>query len=69
MVDHITCPPCGSYNFSISRKVLYFLGILSGVEDIFLSGYFQVLSLLNVWSRDIFEPQKNPIQRRKSFYK
>ena len=47
----------------------YFVCILSGIEKIFLSGYPQVLSLLNVGSRGIFELHKNPIQRGESSYR
>ena len=39
----------------ISRRVSYFVGILSGVGDIFLPGCPQVFSLLNVEFRDISE--------------
>ena len=49
--------------------MFYFVGISSGVEDIFLSGCSQVFSLLNVEFRDIFEPYKSPIQRGESSYK
>ena len=51
----------------ISRKLLYFISILSGVRDIFLLGCPQVFSLLNVWFRDISEPYEGSIQRGESF--
>ena len=57
------------WKIGISRIVFYFVGISSGVEDIFLSGCPQVFSLLNVEFRDIFEPYKSPIQRGESSYK
>ena len=38
----------------ISKRVSYFVGILSGVRNIFLLNYPQVLSLLNVGFRGIF---------------
>ena len=45
----------------ISRRVFYFVGILNKVADIFLPGYSQVFSLLNLRFRGIFEPQKSPV--------
>ena len=42
----------------ISRRVSYFVGILSRVRNIFLLNYPQVLSLLNVGFRGIFKPHK-----------
>ena len=42
----------------------YFVGILSGIGNIFLSGYSQVFFLLNVGSRGIFKPHKSSVQRR-----
>ena len=45
----------------------YFVSILSGVRDIFLSGYPQVYSQLNVRFTDISKPHKSPIQRRESY--
>ena len=45
----------------------YFVGILSGVEDIFLPSYPQDFFLLNVKFKDIFEPYKNLVQKEKSF--
>ena len=45
----------------ISRRVFYFVGILNKVADIFLPGYPQVFSLLNLRFRGIFEPQKSPV--------
>ena len=53
----------------ISRKVFYFVGILSIVRDIFLPGCSKVLLLLNVGFRGIFEPNKSPVQRGKSCYR
>ena len=45
----------------------YFIGILSGVEDIFLPSYLQGFFLLNVKFKDIFEPYKGLVQKEKSF--
>ena len=45
----------------------YFVGILSGVEDIFLPNYSQDFFLLNVKFKDFFEPYKNLVQKEKSF--
>ena len=39
----------------ISKRVSYFVGILSGVKDIFLSDYFKILSLLKVGPKNIFK--------------
>ena len=50
----------------ISRRVSYFVAILSGVGDIFLPDYPQVLSLLNVRSRGISKPHKSSVQREES---
>ena len=47
----------------------YFVSILNGVGDIFLSSYSQVFSLLNVRFKNISEPHKNLVRRRKSSYK
>ena len=47
--------------------MLYFISILSGVRDIFLSGCPQVFSQLNVRFRDISDPYKSLIQRGGSF--
>ena len=47
----------------------YFVCILSGVGDIFLPDCLQVFSSLNVRFKDIFEPQKSPVQRRESSYR
>ena len=44
----------------------YFVGILCKVRDIFLPGYLQVLSLLNLGSRGIFEQHKSPIKIEES---
>jgi len=52
----------------ISRKIFYFVGILHGVGDIFLPDCPKVLFLLNVGSKDIFEPHKSSIQKE-SYYK
>ena len=47
----------------VSRKVSYFVNnIFQGVRDIFLLACLQILSLLNLGSRDIFKPHKNPVQ-------
>ena len=47
----------------------YFVGIISGVRDVLLSGCTQVFSLLNLKFRSISKPDKSPIQRKKSSYK
>ena len=49
--------------------MFYFVGISSGVEDIFLFGCPQIFSLLNVGFRDIFESYKSPVQRGESSYR
>ena len=50
--------------------MFYFVGILSEVRDIFLSGCLQVFFFgLNVRFKNIFEPHKSPIQIEESFYK
>ena len=51
----------------ISRRVSYFVGILSRVGDIFLSSCSQVFSLLNLRFKGIFKLHKSPVQRRESF--
>ena len=51
----------------ISRKVSYFVSILSGVRDIFLPGCPQVFSQLNIRFIDISEPHKSSIQRGESY--
>ena len=43
----------------ISRRVFYFIGISSGVGDIFLLGCLQVYSLLNIRYRGIIESHKS----------
>ena len=53
----------------ISRRVSYFVGILSGVRNIFLLNCPQVLSLLNVGFRGIFKPHKTQVQKGESCYK
>ena len=45
----------------ISRRGSYFVGILSGVRDIFLLGCPQVFSMFNLRFRVISEPHKSPI--------
>ena len=55
----------------ISRRLSYFLGILRGVENIFLLGLPscpQILFLLNIGFRGISESHKNPIQRKEFYY-
>ena len=52
-----------------NRGVSYFVGILSGVEDVFLSDCFQVFSLLNIRFRGISKPYKSSVQRRKLSYR
>ena len=47
----------------ISKRVFYFVSILRRFVDIFLLDCSQVLSLLNLGFRSIFEPRKSPIQR------
>ena len=47
----------------------YFIGILRGVEKIFLSGCLQVLSLVNVGSKDISESHKSSIKKGEFSYK
>ena len=47
----------------------YFVGILSGVGDVFLRDYLQVFSLLNLRFRGISESYKSPIQKEKSSYR
>ena len=53
----------------ISRRVSYFVGILSEIRYIFLSGCPQVLFLLNIEPRDISKPYKSPVQIRESSYR
>ena len=47
----------------------YFVGILSGVGDIFLPDCPQVFSLLNVRFRGISEPHKSSARKEESSYK
>ena len=47
----------------------YFVSILCGVGNVFLSGCSQVLSLLNLGSRRISELYKNPVQKGESCYR
>ena len=44
----------------ISMRVSYFVGILSGVRNLFLTGCSQVLRF-----RDIFEQHKSSVQKEK----
>ena len=54
----------------VSRKVSYFVNnIFQGVRNIFLLACLQILSLLNLGSRDIFKPHKNPVQIGESCYR
>ena len=53
----------------ISGKMSYFVGILSGVGDIFLLSCPQVFTLLNVRFKDISELYKSPVQRKKASYR
>ena len=53
----------------ISGKMSYFVGILSGVGDIFLLSCPQVFTLLNVRFKDISELHKNLVQREESSYR
>ena len=46
----------------ISRRVSYFVGILSGTRDIFLPGCPQVFSLLNLRFRSISKSYKSLVQ-------
>ena len=48
----------------ISKRVSYFVGILSGAEDILLQSCPQVFSLLNVRLRSIYEQHKSPNLKR-----
>ena len=52
----------------ITRRVSYFVGILSEVGDIFLLGCPQVFSLLNVRFRGISKLHKNLVQRGECSY-
>ena len=45
----------------ISKRVFYFVGILSRVRDLFLQGCPYVFSPLNVRFKDIYELHKSPI--------
>ena len=53
----------------ITKKVSFFVGIISGVRDVLLPSCTQVFSLLNLKFRSISKPDKSPIQRKKSSYK
>ena len=53
----------------ISRRVFYFVGILSGVRDIFLLDCPQIFFLINLRFRGISEPHKSLVQRGEFFYK
>jgi len=53
----------------ISSRYPFFVGILSGVEDIFLPDCPQVFSLLNLRFRGIFKPHKKLVQRGEYSYK
>ena len=55
-------------NKGINRRMSYFVGILSEDGDIFLPGCPK-LFLLNVGSKDTFEPHISPLQRGESCYK
>ena len=46
----------------ISRRVSYFVGILSGTGDIFLPDCPQVFSLLSLRFRSISKSYKSPVQ-------
>ena len=48
-------------------RVSYFVGILSRVWDIFLLGFPQFFSLLNVEFKDISESQKSLVQISEAF--
>ena len=57
----------------ISRKVSYFVGILSRVRNIFLLGCPQIFFLLNIRFRGIFESQvqskkRNPLINNADIY-
>ena len=58
-----------NFNFWISRRVFYFVGILRGVRNVFLLGCSQVLSPLNVVSKGISESYQSSIQRREFYYR
>ena len=47
-----------------NRRVSYFVGILSGVGDVFLSDCFQVFSLLNIRFKGISKLHKSSVQKR-----
>ena len=47
----------------ISKRVFYFVGIFNRVGDIFLPGCPQVLFLLNIRFRSIFEPHKSLVKK------
>jgi len=53
----------------ISRRVPYFIGVLHGIENIFLPNCPQILSLLNIGSSGISEPHKILVRKRESFYR
>ena len=52
----------------ISRKMSYFVGILSGVVDIFLPGCSQIFFLLNLRFMGIYEPHKSTTIQKGEFY-
>ena len=53
----------------ISRRVSYFVDILSGIEDIFLPGCPQVFFSVKRKFRGISKSHKSSIQRGESSYK
>ena len=53
----------------ISRRISYFVDILSAVGDVFLPSCPQVLFLLNVGFRGIFKPHKSLVQKGESSYR
>ena len=53
----------------INKKLFYFIDILSGIGNIFLSGCSQVFFLLNLKFKTISKPHKSPVQKRKSTYR
>ena len=52
-----------------SRRVSYFVVIVSGVGNTFLLDCPQNFSLLKVRFRDISESRKSPVQKKEFYYK
>ena len=47
-------------------RISYFVDIFSRVENIFLNGCFQILSVLNIRFKNISKLHKNSVQKEKS---